>query len=182
MNRKIVFGISLGLLFAAFGVISLLVIITRRHPYFVGAKLRLGALILSLSSAVVGCNTTSCYSPVATCYDAVMTNEFDIDQMDLQTSSIIINKAITDTITGKVYDREGNTFTYTISDSSDSIILKGNILPADGAFDDSTETFKIGFGHAIPSGQYNLRFYAEPVDSIRNNAAYRQSFSLTVTD
>lgn len=175
MNRKIIAGISLGSLFLAFALISLLVILTKRHPYFVGKKLRLGALILSISGASVGCFTPSCYLSAAP-------NNFHVDQAIVSSDSIVVHKSISDTITGTISERRGNTFSYVVFDSSNSIILKDNIQPIDGNFDEDIEAFKIGFGPAILPGRYDLKFYNEPKDSIQNVDWYGRSFSLTITD
>jgi hypothetical protein len=175
MNRKIIAGVSLGLLFTAFGVVSLLVILTKRHPYFVSKKLRLGAIILSLSGASVGCFPATCYVPAPS-------NLFNVDQTISQTDSIVVSRAASDTITGQIRNRNGNTFSYAIVNSTDSIVLEDNILPVDGTFDEDVEEFKIGFGPAIPTGKYDLKFYTVSKDSIKNGAADVRSFSLTITN
>lgn len=175
MNRKIIAGISLGILFLAFALASLIVILTNRHPYFVGKKLRLGALILSISGASVGCFTNTCYVPAPT-------NNVHVDQAIASSDSIVIHKSISDTITGTISERRGNTFSYAVFDSSDSIVLKENIQPSDGNFDEDIEEFKIGIGPTILPGRYDLKFYYEPKDSIQNVDWYERSFSLTIAD
>jgi hypothetical protein len=182
MEKKITLGISLGLLFIAFGLVSFLVILTKRHPYFVAKKLRLGALIISLSSVAIGCGTTTCYSPVATCYDSISENMFTIDQTDSRTQSIILRLAISDTITGNILERHGNTFSYAITDSLNSIVLKENIAPSDGTYDANEEGFKIVVGKTILPGTYELRLFTVPKDSIKNVDWYRQTFPLIITE
>ena len=175
MNRKFIVGISLGFLFLAFGTVSLLVILTKRHPYFVGKKLRIGALILSISGASTGCFTTTCYAPVPT-------NNFHVDQAINANDSILIRKSFSDTITGTISERRGNTFSYAIFDSSKNIVQKDNIQPLDGTYDEDIEEFKIGCGPLIHPGKYDLKFYHAPKDSIQNTNWYGRSFSLTITD
>jgi hypothetical protein len=175
MERKLIAGISLGLLFIAFGIVSLLVIMTKRHPFFVGKKLRIGALILSISGVAVGCSTITCYAPV-------QTNNFYVDQTIAGSDSILIHKSVSDTITGTISERRGNTFSYALFDSSGNIVLKNNIQPIDGSFDEDIEEFKIGFGSSILPGKYNLNFYTVPKDSIQNNNRYERVFYLTITD
>ncbi len=179
MNNKIIAGVSLGLLFLAFGLVSSLVILTQRHPYFVGKKLRLGAIILSISGASVGCSP-----PIISCYMPASRNNFHIDQTINSSDSIVISKANSDTITGKISERDGNTFSYAIFDSSDNIVLKDNIQPIDSAFDEDIEEFKIGLGPTILPGKYDLKFYYVPKDSIQNinGSGYRETFSLTITE
>jgi hypothetical protein len=175
MDKKIIAAISLGLLFTAFGIISLLVIVTKRHPYFVGKKLRLGALIISLTGMSAGCPIVQCYSPV-------QYNIFRIDQADTQNGLIVIKKSVSDSITGKIYERHGNTFSYIVADSSDSIIIKENLAPEDGAFDENTEEIIVRFGNTIMPGNYELRFYTAPKDSIKNTDWCSMSYPLQITD
>ena len=175
MNRKIIAGISLGLLFTAFVVVSIIVVITKRHPYFVSKKLRLGALIISLSGISAGCITN-------TCYVSQQYNMFRIDQADTQNGLIVINKSVSDSITGRIFERRGNTFSYIVADSSDSIIIRENLAPEDGAFDENTEEIIIRFGNTIMPGNYELRFYTSPKDSIKNTDWCSMSYPLQITD
>ncbi|HEX2959387.1 MAG TPA: hypothetical protein VHO70_21310 [Chitinispirillaceae bacterium] len=147
MDRKIITAITLGLLFAVFGLISFLVFISNRHPYFVEKKLHLGALILSLSGAAIGCKTISCYIPV-------QPNIITIDKSTFSSDTIVINNTETDSITGNIGERSGNTFSYAVLDSSGRIITKSNILPADGTFDESTEDFSFKFNASFTPGNY----------------------------
>lgn len=174
MERKIITGVSCGLLFAAFAVVSVLVIITKRNPYFVAKKLRLGALILSISGASIGCPTTTCYEPVAP-------NIIQIDQPMSLSDSIVVNKTLSNSIIGKISEREGNLFSYALVDSLDEAIFKDNILPIDSVFDERVEEFKIDLDSAIVPGQYQLRFFYGPKDSIQNLNWFLRSFPLTVT-
>jgi len=175
MDRKIIAAISLGLLFIAFGLVSALVILTKRNPYFVGKKLRLGALILSISGTSIGCFTTTCYEPAPT-------NNFHIDQAIASSDSIVVHRAISDTITGTISERRGNTFSYAVLDSSDSTVVKGNIEPIDKNFDEDVEEFKIGLGVTILPGVYSLRFFNAPTDSIQHFDWYARSFTLAIED
>ena len=174
MKRKLFAAISISLLFVVFGLISFLVILTKRHPFFVKSKLKIGALIISLSGAAAGCFTTTCYSPVPD-------NYFQIDQYDSQIGMLLLNRAVSDTITGEIRARNNTAYSYTIRDSSYSIFAKDNLKPLDGVFDKSTEEFQIVVGNQIPSGDYNLTFYSAAVDSI-DNAQIVDQFSLRITD
>jgi hypothetical protein len=182
MEKKIAVLVSLGCLFLAFGVLSLLVIFTKRHPYFLAGKLRLGALIISLSGAAVGCGTSTCYSPVVTCYDPMPENSFTITQVDQKTQSIIMSKSGPDTLSGNIFGRSGSAFSYAVVDSSNSAALKGDIAPADGAFDESNEDFRIVLGHSLAPGSYQLRLFTVPGDSIQDFDSFRQSYPLTITE
>jgi hypothetical protein len=169
MDRKIITAIALGILFTGFGVISFLVIISKRHPWFVEKKLRIGALILSLSGAAIGCSTTMCYSPA-------QPNILTIDKSILSGDTITLHNTNTDSIAGTIFGRYGDSFSYAVLDSSDQIITKANILPDDGAFDESTEAFSIKLNTTFAPGKYTLNFYELPADSIVNGYVIRSYF------
>jgi len=175
MDHKIITAISIGFLFVAFGFVSFMVIITRRHPYFVARKLRLGALLISLSGASVGCFG-------ATCYVEARSDVFHMDQYDSKAGAVVINRTTTDTITGMIHERRSEAYSYAILDSLDSCIIKDDILPFDGAYDENEEGFKIGFGHTVPPGSYNLNFYTIQKDMIQNFNWFSESFKLKVIE
>jgi hypothetical protein len=162
------------MLFIAFGVISFLVFLTKRHPYFVSKKLRIGALILSLSGVTAGC------AQIVSCYLPAPSNIFYVDQSDTSNNEITINRTTTDTITGKIENRSGTAFSYMIIDSVNATVLKNDLTPADGVFDEAIEEFKIGLGHSLTPGNYNLRFYTSPKDSIISPDRYCNSFTLKI--
>jgi hypothetical protein len=176
MDQKIVTSASVFFLFLAFGIISLLVILTRRHPYFVSRKLRLGAVLLSLTGSSVGC-----VAPVS-CYLPALHNVITIDQVNPQTSEIVLDRATSDTLTGSIRDRLGTAFSYAVFDSLDTLVKKDDIQALDGAFDADSEAFKIGFGHSVPAGDYTLRLYSVPKDSIQNHAWENRSYPLIIID
>jgi hypothetical protein len=180
MNRRMVTGLALGLLFAAFGIISILVIVTKRHPFMVDKKLRLGAMILTLSALTTGCRSVG---PEITCYDPMPPNQIYIDQDDSLLDTITISLAANDTITGKIDLRAGELFSYIIADSSSgSVVIKNNLLPTDGTFDEQTEEFAISITPPMIPGQYLLRFYATSKDSIKQDDWDIRTFTLKVTE
>ena len=177
MEKKLITAAAFGLLCAVFALVSLLVILTKRHPFFVAKKLRLGALLISLSGAAAGCST-----PTPTCYDPVGYNYIEVDQINTQNYSISLNRSVSDTVTGKIYSRRGTMFSYAVCNSADSIVSKDNIPPFDGAFDENTEEFKIGLDRTIPAGDYDLRFYQVSKDSIQNSRLYIRSIPIIISD
>jgi hypothetical protein len=176
MEHKIVTAASVFVLFLAFGVISFLVILTGRHPYFIGKKLRLGAVLLSLTGSSVGC-----IMPV-TCYVPAPRNIIHIDQANDKTNEIVLDRATSDTLTGSIRDRLGSAFSYAILDSLDALIKKDDIQALDGAFDADSEAFKIGLGHSVSAGMYTLHFYSVSKDSIQNYDWENRSYSLKIVD
>ena len=164
MNRKIFTAIAIAALFAAFAVCSLLVVVSRRHPFFVAKKLRLGAAILSLSAMSVGCRDIG---PTVMCYDiAAPDTTVIIDQKNEATGEIRLKSALSDTLTGTVSYPNSGAFSYVLKDSSRTVQLKGDLVPSDGTFDTYSERFRIVFNRQLPAGAYMLFFFNTPVDSV----------------
>lgn len=153
-----------------------MVIITKRHPYFVGKKLRVGALLISLTGISLGC------TPITTCYMPIIGDKISIDQTDLQTGKIILNRSISDTLSGRIEERKGPTFSYAILDSTRSLKKKDDIFALDGIYDEPGEEFKILVDKSIIPGDYSLRFYTISKDSLKNYDSSPYSFTLSVVD
>jgi hypothetical protein len=65
MKKEIIIPVFVFLLTIAFAFVALLVFITRANPALIKTKLKLGALILSLSGLMsCGLNQPSCYEPL----------------------------------------------------------------------------------------------------------------------
>ena len=175
MNGKIVSSAGYGLVFLGFVLISGLVVLSRRHPYFVKKKLQLGALLISLSAAPFACNRVACYSPAPT-------NVFEVEQADDQDGEILLSRAASDTITGSIIRRVGEAFSYAILDSSEKVEQSGDISAADGAFDEPDEAFTIAVDPQVPSGRYDLRFYVGRMDSITDMSLSNWSYRLLIEE
>jgi hypothetical protein len=179
MEKKIVVGISLGLLFVAFGFVSFLVIISKRHPYFVAKKIRVGALILSLSGIAVGCfGYSTCYLVEGS--PAFIKDFFHIDQAAAETNRITVSFANSDFITGWKNESGFHPYAYMIIDVWQRIIMKGAVVPSGGASDGKKGEFRIPLGHALKPGLYELRLYTVALDSLEKYDWYYQSFPLKV--
>jgi hypothetical protein len=174
MYEKIAIPLYLAALFVAFALISLFVVLSKRHPFFIEKKLRLGALILSLTGASIGCLQPTCYSP------ANPNNWIEVDQADAAASAIILNVSVSDTLSGKIGNRVGSQFSFAVVDSHRIVMKSGDIAALDGVFDETTEEFKIAIGTSVFPGNYFLRFYETPRDSIKSYGDYHASFPLTI--
>ncbi len=179
MERKLITASCLAGIALAFGVVSLLVVLSRRHPFFVEKKLRLGALILTLSGVIAACGSGSPFSPQVMCYDPIPENYITIDRYDYSTGLTISR---TDTITGAIDSRRGTVFSFGITDTAGSFFCKDDLHPADGIFDESTEEFTIVLPESIIPGNYQLKIAPVPKDSIENADYYLQSFDLTISE
>jgi hypothetical protein len=168
MRRRIAAAVLVAFIAGAFGTVSLLVILTKRNPWFIERKLQLGALLLTLTACATGCRGGG-PGPFVTCYDVAPSNSITIDQLDYQASKILLNASEPDTITGTLSFREGTAFSFALRDSSKTILRKENLLPADGAFDADQEQFSIAFSQLLPVGVYSLEFFSRPADSIKDS-------------
>lgn len=177
MEKKITAGVSLALLSLAFGIVSLLVIITKRNPYFIKRKLQIGALLLTLSGISAGCR------PFSTCYVPAPDNRISIDQADKNSNCITLTKPVlSDTLTGMISSVNGTEFSYALFDSFSKLIIKNDILSKDGSFDEGNEEFSIGFEEELSAGQYKLNLYSLPKDSIETAVGYENSYLIIVKE
>jgi hypothetical protein len=181
MDRKIISICIYIVLLLAFAGISVLVVITKRHPFFVEKKLRLGALLISLWSFSINCTGNGGPDPFITCYDPIPENFISISQIDLTTGALMVSSSATTTITGTIDSRVSSHFSFALSDSSGTNIQqKGSCIADDGSFDESTETFSITLEPPIPPGNYLLRFFSLPLDSLKPESLPIRTFSCIV--
>jgi len=183
MNDRWIKPIAVAALFAAFGVISFLVVVTRRHPFFVHRKLRLGALLFSMTGVTLGCRTTTCYEPAITCYETAVQNRIVVDQADQSNTAIVLDVAESDSLSGYIDAQQiRQAYSFALLDSSDSVMTQGGLRPLDGAFNEGYETFSLRLLDVPPAGLYDLRFYDAAMDLVRDLASYVARYSLQIVD
>lgn len=146
MNEKLIkTGILFGLA-AAFGVVSLIVVLTRgKSGYFIGKKLKIGAAIIGLTGTLNGCGPESCYVPVSS-------------GIYLETISETDKIEISGTIERR-YEETG--FSYRIIKEWDmsQVLQEGNILPSDGELDSEEEKFSFKIDNNFAKGRYRILTY-----------------------
>jgi hypothetical protein len=174
MDNKYFLPIIVAGLTIVFVVVSIMVFVSGKNAYFIKKKLRVGALLITLTGAAAGCGEN-----IVTCYDPIPSNLFHIDRSN-QTNEITINPAVADTLSGRIENRNGEKFSFAVLGQKDTVIQKDNIKAIDGAFDESLEEFRITIGKNIPSGSYNLRLYSCEKDSISSSRYYNNSFALKI--
>ncbi|MFV0555027.1 MAG: hypothetical protein ACK5LR_10045 [Mangrovibacterium sp.] len=159
-NKKLITPILIIGLSAAFAIIALAVYLTRgKSKFWIGKKMLVGSLLLSLNSVA----TQSC---VTSCYDPVVPNHIELDRDDDDYSSTInINLEENNKITGTLYDRSGTDFSFSISDTLETDTLQvGDIIPTDGEFDSSTEEIYLEIDQTLPKKEYILSVYSAKQD------------------
>lgn len=124
-----------------------------KSAYWLKKKMKIGAMMLSLSAVTVGYQ--GC---ITTCYDAPAPNLIYLD--DYANNEIRINLQETREISGTISERQSDEFYFSISDTNYTQIFQlEKILAKDGKMDESTEEFTIIINDTIPGGIYMLNFY-----------------------
>lgn len=182
MDKKIIMAIGYGFVFIAFLLVSTLVVISGRKSFLIRRKLQLGALMIFLSSA-----GTNCGGGVVTCYAlppdniSISENIFLVDQFDTAAGEIRISRSVSNTLTGSISKRTLSTFSYAIVDSTNTVILSGDIFALDGVYDQSTEQFNIIIAaNSLVTGEYSIRFFSEKAGSVTNIDAWLVNYFLIV--
>ena len=166
---------------AAFLIVSAAVALTNgKSAFFTSKKMKLGAILLTLNSIMVGgCflgSQPTCYDtadPQVTCYDVAASNvvRFDSDSLD----NVIINNKIT----GFVDNPDDEEYAYSIvKDKTKDTIQKGvfKLNPQDTL--SYERTFSIDVDAKLTTGRYWIHVlnkdqadnkYANPIESAQIN-------------
>lgn len=147
----LIIGLSIG-----FAIVGLGVYLTRgKSKFWISNKMLLGSLLISLISVI----NQSCERFGTECYDPAPPNEIKLDNYNYS-GVIDINIASENKITGILYDRNGEDFSFNITDTlkTDTVQI-GDIVPSDGKFDESTEDIYIEIDSNIPVSEYLLNLY-----------------------
>ncbi|MCR5453591.1 MAG: hypothetical protein K6F33_01210 [Bacteroidales bacterium] len=154
MGNKILAASAIIFVGIAFAFVAAIVFFSGgKSAFWVDKKLRVGGILLSLTSILsgttgCGCGTTTCYDavdpePQVTCYDvAYVPYIFDLQTIENKTTLVL---------SGTKKGDEGNFF-YEINQDEVTI--------AKGAIDiDSDGNFKINTGKKVADGEYRLTIY-----------------------
>lgn len=162
MKRELFLPLVLIGLSAAFIVVSFLVWLTRGNDSLLKKKLRIGAIILSLTGTAIGCESNQCYIGARdeTPNQIVLTGETypgETFTLDLTTSN---------TIKGSINYPTIDEYTFQILDGDGTRIDRGPVLAQDGEYDEDLEWFDLSVQVDIPTGLYDLNFYAASEDDL----------------
>lgn len=145
-----IISFTLGFLFI---IISLLVFFTRgKSKSLIAKKIKIGALILTLSSAA------SCYRTQTTCYAQAAINQLRF-KTDNKNGSIIFDLNKSNKYSAYIDGREHDNYSFQITDDNGSILYKNDIVPVDSVWDDSSEEILITINKIIPEGTYYFVLY-----------------------
>lgn len=154
MKDELFSFITISALIAAFAIISVMVYLSRGNKKLISQKLKLGALILSLTTII----STGCDDQI-TCYEPSPRETVEIDAGNIDSTGRLIlltgNK-----IKGKILYRTSAKFSFKVNDTlRQASHSSGNIEALDGVYNESTEEFEISVNHDIQNGIYSLLFF-----------------------
>ena len=181
MSRKLAVVLVVAALSVAFAVVSFLVYLARGRGPLLRAKLRLGALLLSLGAVAV---TGACDDEGdRTCYAPTPTNNFVIVDPAQQGDGVTVDLAGPAVLLCRIDWRQGELFSWRIADESLLEIERGDIEPADGDWDSPSESFEIRLAPLLlDEGTYWLWLYNTNADNQPANPYGNVSVKLYVVD
>lgn len=151
-----------------FMAVSVMVYFSKgKSKKWIGYKIKVGALLLSLS--VASCNSGS---RQVTCYSEPAGNAMRL--FNTGSGKLEINIKNENIISGAVYYIAGKDFSYSLSDSTGKILIKENLIFKNNlkTIDD---TFHIKINRKLTAGRYKIRLFdlkAENQDSTKFNSEY----------
>jgi hypothetical protein len=155
MKKEIYIPLILIGLSVAFVVVSFLLWLSRGNDTLLKKKLRIGALIISLSGIALGCwSERDCVS----CYLVIPDNQFIVEDQNIG-GGIVLDMSVTNKLTGKITHRADEDFWYLIRGQNGDEVQRGMVDPLDGAYDEPEEEFEILVRIDLATGEYQLEFY-----------------------
>lgn len=124
----------------AFLIVSWLVVLMRGHPWLIKRKLKLGALLLGINGAVAGCDRggfVTCYAPAP--YDWV-----HFDTPFATATGLLLDLSQGNALTGSLSNPSRSSYSFQLI-FEDEESQRGEIVAADGAFDEGSEDFFLSF-------------------------------------
>jgi|WetSurMetagenome_2_1015567.scaffolds.fasta_scaffold377865_2 hypothetical protein len=170
-QKRIISPLLLAGLFTAFAFVCLIVYFRKgKTEKWVARKMKLGATILAVAGITTGC------PPVITCYVPVAENIFNFDKIDSSDYSVLADLPVDSIVTGKVYGRTYNQFSFEIVSADSTSVQEGNLLPTDGIFDQAEEGFSIILNSKIDTGKYHLNILVPDPINRENNFIVSQNW------
>lgn len=178
MDKKTLFS-PIIFLFAgiAFGVFSLLVFLTNgKNATLVRGKLRLGAIIVTLTGALF---VTNC-KPQVLCYSVPYTRD-NMFVFASNTESTIHIPEGTRTLDGRVTYRSADAFSYRFTKTDRTLVARGPIEADVPPWDETNEAFTLPLPDPMPAGKYLLYLYPFGLEEQKEKeAAYIEALTIVV--
>jgi hypothetical protein len=173
MKKEIIIPLVVILAGIAFTALAFLVWFSRgRIPVWVKYKLRIGALILTLTATVSGgCHRViNCYVPEYSETASVRdlnsrSGKIEVESIERKNKPAVITMNNKDSLDGRMMNYFGADFSYRIVNKDGIEVIKNNL-----AFiktkQGNDKKFKIGL-NGLANGNYDLFFYNTPKDNIQ---------------
>ncbi|MBM4119160.1 hypothetical protein FJ251_15775 [bacterium] len=174
IRKEIALPIAAVGLAAAFLIISGLVRLTRGHPWLIRRKLRIGALLLGVNGAAAGCDRGG----GVTCYEPMPQNRIDFDAPFETPSGLVLDLAAGSVLTGEILAPTGSAFSFQLT-FEETELQRGDLVPLDGAFDESSEAFSLTLDPDHLSARGMLRLYRSAAVDLEPRLMIEQ-YELTV--
>jgi hypothetical protein len=160
----------------AFGVLSLLVWLSRGHPGLIRHKLRIGAVMVTLTAILAGgvtrCGATKCYAGPGPPSVSLVGESY---------GRLVVTYGPEMTIGGTAQDFQYMSLSFRVVDLERTLVQSGDIAALDGSFDDWYEPFEFALSGDVVPGEYLLRMYSCSADVQESSPhSLLREYSLTV--
>ncbi len=166
IKKEILFPIAIIALSIIFSIIVFAVFLSNgKSKFWISKKMRIGAVILSLSSFSV-------QQACVTCYEPAMDDMYEFERDS--TGTLSINLSDSSRVVGTIYSRMSSVYSFSITSSeldNDTLDL-GEILPADGSYDEPTEDVYFDIDTSLNEGVYKLNIFKVKSDIQNMNEPY----------
>ena len=161
LKKYMIIPLLLAVLGAAFALVSFLCFISRGRYVFIKQKLKIGALLLSLTAFSAGCQSNQ--DDIVLCYKAAApTPHITIFNETNQNREIIVDPLLGRAITGTIQEDEQSYphYSYRIVDNKGAVLQKGGLTITQTSAKQPRELcFEIIIDQDIPLGTFSLRLY-----------------------
>ncbi len=166
MSRKIYLPILVAGVAVVFALVCLGVVISNSRDSWIRRKLKIGALLLSLTGSATGCGPSPivCYLPSPYFRDEVLIGTATYG--DDGVYSLTVSPGAGFTIAAILYGRLGNAYSFVLVDGGDQIVQSGDLGAEDGDFDEENESLNVFINPDLSPGVYTLQFYAQPISLV----------------
>lgn len=177
MDNKILVGCFIAFFYVLFFIISVIVIISNKHPYFVKYKLKIGAIIIALLSVI---NVRAKSEDLIMCYKPMPTNYIRIHQEFFSGKYINVKSGEKLKIKGILTQGSEKKYSYALFGKNKKLVENGDVLSIDGEFDALLEDICFEVTDTLKLGEYEIRFYLGDKKDISKSSHYLASFPLKV--
>jgi len=173
--------LTLAILYIVFALISSFVYFTNGNPFFINKKIRIGSLIIILTTALSYGSIFSFVDFLKLKLDKIIKNKniFILSTQHISNKIYTINLFANNTLKGEILNIKEEEFSFRITDNNGEIIQNGNIFSNDGIFDEENEEFEIIIDQEINTGYYIINFYSSNIEKA-DFETYRKSYNIHI--